>query len=106
MRFCDECGSRMNILKKGFLCPKCGHSVQTTKGIVEVKKLKYSEPIYVVDDSAKHYTKVNRICPRCGNGKAFHWFSWISGEHAGVTQERTVEHFKCTKCLHIWGVSK
>ena len=106
MRFCDECGSHMKITRKGYSCPKCGNLVPI--GSVEVKKIDISRSgsIYVVENEKGGYgPKVSRVCPRCGNDQALHWFSSISGEHAGVRQERTVEHFKCTRCLHSWGES-
>jgi hypothetical protein len=28
--------------------------------------------------------------------------SFISGEHAGVRQERSMERFTCAKCGHSW----
>jgi len=61
--------------------------------------------IYIVDESKEGHSMVTRTCSECGNDKAFHWFSRISGEHAGIRRERTVEHFKCTKCSHSWAES-
>ncbi len=61
--------------------------------------------IYIVDESKEDHSMVTRTCSECGNDKAFHWFSRISGEHAGIRRERTVEHFKCTKCSHSWAES-
>jgi len=108
MRFCDECGSRMKTTKRGYLCSKCGILVPARTGLIEVKRadLAESEPIYVVEGEGREATKVSRICPRCGNDQAFHRFASISGEHAGVRQERTVEHFRCTTCLHSWAETR
>ena len=69
------------------------------------KTYQSSEPVYVVDEDKLSYRKVNRECPQCGNNDAFYWASQISGEHAGVTQERMLAHFKCTKCLFMWAES-
>jgi DNA-directed RNA polymerase subunit M/transcription elongation factor TFIIS len=66
-----------------------------------VKKSSMSA-VYVVDESKEHYAKVTRPCPNCESDEAFHWFSRVSGEHAGIRRERTVEHFKCAKCSHTW----
>jgi len=103
MRFCSKCGSFMRTTKDGFLCPRCGNLVQESIGLIEVERFDHpSDSVYVADNSGREYTKVNRMCPRCGNTQAFHWFSNIMGEHAGVRSERTIEHLKCTECQHTW----
>ncbi len=108
MKFCDICNSRMKLSKKGYVCSKCGNIIQATAGLIEVEKFKIpeSEPISIVDDSRKNFPKIDRICPNCRNPKAFHWFSTVNGEHAGVKQERTVEHFICTECQHTWTITR
>lgn len=68
----------------------------------KVKKIEHPSLVYVVDSSKDKYVKVSQECPKCGYKEAFHWFSVVSGEHAGVRRERTIEHFKCTKCSHTW----
>ncbi len=88
----------------GFECRKCGNVVHVSTGIQteNMKKIERSSSIYVVDSSEDEYVKVSQVCPKCGNEEAFQWFSGISGEHAGIRRERTVEHFRCTKCSHSW----
>ena len=105
MEFCNECGTRMKITKTGYSCPKCGNFLQTRT--IEVKNMNHSHinSIYIIDDKKELGTKVNRVCPKCENDQAYHWLSSIIGEHAGVTQERTLKNYKCTKCLHTWGES-
>ncbi|HYB68947.1 MAG TPA: hypothetical protein VEC97_05315 [Candidatus Acidoferrales bacterium] len=104
MEFCDKCGSRMTRTKEGFLCPKCGVVVpakfETPLG--KQKKRDGSGYIYVSGPSEGSYSKVSRQCPRCGNKKAFRSSSGILGEHAGIGRERTLEHFRCTKCSYYW----
>jgi len=93
----------MRTIKDGFLCPRCGNFVQARIGLIEVERFAHSsDSVYVANNSGREYTKVNRTCPRCGNTQAFHWFSNIMGEHAGVRSERTIEHLKCTECQHTW----
>jgi DNA-directed RNA polymerase subunit M/transcription elongation factor TFIIS len=106
MRFCDTCGSRMELTKKGYFCQKCNTTIPLE--IVEEIKTNHtdSEPIYIVDHSLRQSRRVIRSCSHCGNNEAFYWTSQISGEHAGVRQERTVEHFQCTKCLYMWAESQ
>lgn len=104
MKFCDKCGSYMKKTMDGFECRKCGNVVHVSTGIQtkNMKKIERSSSIYVVDSSEDEYVKVSQVCPKCGNEEAFRWFSGISGEHAGIRRERTVEHFRCTKCSHSW----
>ena len=104
MEFCEKCGSRMTITKEGLLCPKCQNMVRA-KSELQLEKRKQekgSDGIYVSAGSAESYSKISRVCPQCGNKVVFHWFSDVLGEHAGVRQERTVEHFRCNKCAFSW----
>ena len=102
MRFCNRCGSYMELTPRGFLCPQCGN--EQSADVIEVNKTRESdlEPVYVVRVSRNDSARVNQICPMCGNNEAYRRVSLSLGEHAGVKQERTVEHFKCTKCSHSW----
>jgi len=104
MEFCGKCGSYMKRTKGGFLCPRCGNVIRSSAAIESVQKVKTdtSSSIYIVSNMPENREKVSQTCPKCGNKEVFHWFSTISGEHAGVRRERTVEHFKCTKCPHSW----
>jgi len=102
MKFCNECGSYMKKTKNDFLCRKCGNLVQVRTQIKDTKTTNRSSSIYVADSSENEYVTVSQECPKCGNDEAFRWFSGVSGEHAGIRRERTVEHFKCTKCSHVW----
>lgn len=102
MKFCEKCGAYMRETSLGFVCSKCGHQIKTD--IVEIVKMK-SRPttsVDVLDTSKFEYKKVAKICPKCGNGEAFHSLGLISGEHAGVRQERSMERYTCTKCGHSW----
>ena len=94
----------MTETSKGFSCTKCGKLIPTN--IVEVQQIKKPEesPVDVVDDSKKQkeYARVTETCPECRNPEAFHSLGLISGEHAGVRQERSMERFTCTKCGHSW----
>ncbi len=104
MKFCDRCGSYLKETKKGLLCRKCGNIIPVETGMrtEDMKKVERSGSIYIVDQSEDEYVKVSQSCPKCGNIEAFRWFSRVSGEHAGVRRERTVEHFRCTRCSHSW----
>ena len=104
MEFCDKCGSYMKKTKDGLECQKCGKVIEASIGTQneEKKKIEHSNSIYVVESSPGDFVKATQVCPNCGNEEALSWFSRVSGEHAGVRTERTVEHFKCTKCAHSW----
>ena len=71
-----------------------------------VLQKKRESAIFVIDKSQNEGTVVSKQCPQCGNSEAYRWVSAISGEHAGVRKEVTLEHFKCTKCSHEWTESK
>jgi len=105
MRFCDNCGSYMKETAEGFRCPRCGKLI-VSKPHAELsrrttKKENVSD-LYVAEKPPSHLARVIQPCPECGNKEAFRWVSSISGEHAGVRRERTIEHFRCTKCSHNW----
>ena len=102
VKFCDKCGSYMRGTSAGFVCSKCGYQINTE--IVDVVKItsRSNVAVDVLDTSKSEYMKVAKICPECGNGEAFHTLGLVSGEHAGVRQERSMERFTCTKCRHSW----
>ena len=105
MRFCERCGSYMQRTSNGLRCPKCGKEINT--GVVEVRRATspHPDPVYVVENIDDEVAKVSQRCPRCGNAEAYRIGYSIQGEHAGVKQDRSVERFRCTKCLHTWTIS-
>lgn len=86
----------------GFICPKCGN--ETHDQVIQVRRIDRpdSSSVDVVDISDSEYVKVRETCPQCGNPEAFRTVSAVSGEHAGIRQERSIERLKCTKCQHSW----
>jgi DNA-directed RNA polymerase subunit M/transcription elongation factor TFIIS len=102
MKFCEKCGSYMQAIKGGLQCTKCGNTVLAEN--VEVKTIEQEDivPIEVVDESKVERAKVIETCPKCGNPEALRMISFVSGDHAGVRQERSMERFTCTKCGHSW----
>jgi len=101
MKFCELCSGYMTKTREGYTCSKCGHKTQTE--IVEVTQIGAAEkPTDVLDPSKLEYLKVVETCPKCGNKEAFHSLGFVSGEHAGVRQERAMERFTCTTCGHSW----
>ncbi|HYB84657.1 MAG TPA: hypothetical protein VED86_04955 [archaeon] len=101
MKFCERCGGYMTKTREGYRCSKCGN--QTPAEIVEVTRIGAAEkPTDILDPSKLEYMKVPKICPKCGSNEAFHSLGFVSGEHAGVRQERAMERFTCTKCGYSW----
>lgn len=83
-------------------CTKCGNQVLADTAEVKILEQRDVSPIAVVSDSESEHAKVSETCPVCGNPEALRNISFISGEHAGVRQERSMERFTCTKCGHSW----
>jgi DNA-directed RNA polymerase subunit M/transcription elongation factor TFIIS len=101
MKFCESCGGYLKKTREGYICTKCGNASKIE--VVEVTKLApTSKPTDVLDSSTLEYLRTAETCPRCGNNEAFHSLGFVSGEHAGVRQERAMERFTCTKCGHSW----
>lgn len=98
----------MKIYKKRYVCLKCGNSIHTDDEYVRSDKINISqfETVYIIEDSRKDIPEINQICPECGNNRAIHWITTHSGEHAGINQERSVEHYKCTKCQYKWAKTR
>ena len=98
----------MKLSKKGYVCLKCDNTIRATTGLIEIEQIKRPEvtPISTLADLRNNFPKIDRLCPNCRNPKAFHWFSTVTGEHAGVKQERTIEYFICTECQHLWAITK
>ena len=97
----------MERTKEGFRCSRCGYLLEeeTAPRKDSFSKRKPLDQVIILESGQDSYVKVLRECPKCGNEEAFRWFSGIDGEHAGVRRERTVEHFRCTKCHHSWAES-
>ena len=106
MKFCEKCGAYMKETREGLVCSKCGFQVKTE--IVDVVKIEPRQSsagvVDVLDPTKLEYRKVAEECPKCGNKEAFHSLGLVSGEHAGVRQERSMQRFTCTKCGYSWSV--
>jgi len=92
----------MHRVPGGFACPKCKNQVDDRAVQVTRIERRDSSTVHVIDDSEAEYVKVRETCPQCGNREAFRRVLFVSGEHAGIRQERSVEHLKCTRCSHSW----
>ena len=103
VEFCDRCGSFMRAGVKGYECPRCGWTKSVL--VIEVKAgpAGEAEPVYVMS-GIESAIVVQRMCPECGNLEAYRNITVALGEHAGVSNDRSVEKFRCTKCGHTWVV--
>jgi len=108
MKFCDLCESRMRLSKDHYVCLNCGHRVPAPRESLEERPTAHSDarPVTVVDAVSEDLPTISRLCPKCGHQQAYRRVSTLTGEHAGVKQERTVEHFRCTLCQHIWAETR
>jgi len=105
MKFCEKCGSFMETASSGYRCPRCGDRVETDDVVIVRFGDQRAEGVYVVEKTGEDAHRVNRRCPSCGHHEAFRQVSMTSGEHAGVKQERAMEHYRCAKCFNSWTVS-
>ena len=104
-KFCEKCGSYMRETPAGFVCSKCGNQVKAEiVDVVRIEPRPSSAVVDVLDSSKLEYNKISAVCPRCDNREAFHSLGLVSGEHAGVRQERSMQRYTCTKCGHSWSV--
>ncbi len=94
----------MRLSKDHYVCLKCGHTVPAARESVEENPVTDSDvhPVTVVDAVGEDLPTISRLCPKCGHQQAYRRVSTFAGEHAGVKQERTIEHFRCTFCQHTW----
>jgi DNA-directed RNA polymerase subunit RPC12/RpoP len=89
--------------KQGYECTKCGTITQDISETQQEPRSKKSLTyIYVSDEKKENLVKVTQECAKCGNREAYRWFTAISGEHAGINRETTIEHYKCTRCSQTW----
>jgi len=106
LKFCHGCGTRMVIRNQRYECPKCGNSTPIVLNQIKREIRPTLNHVDVIEQSSSRTKKVSQHCPQCPNNQAFRWYSYSSGEHAGVKQDRIVEHFQCTQCRYIWGESR
>lgn len=97
----------MVIRNQRYECIKCGNSTpivltQTKRDVCPTR----NHVDVIIEQSSSRTEKVSQHCPQCTNNQAFRWYSYSSGEHAGVKQDRIVEHFQCTQCRYTWGESR
>lgn len=103
LEFCERCKSLMNITPDGYVCPKCGYKVEFNLNIINIHRSKEKEPDPVYSAEGKEDSLiVLRSCPVCGNPEAYQTITTTIGEHSGVSSDRSILRYKCTKCFHVW----
>ena len=102
MKFCDKCGTYMKKTYDGFICPRCGHNIETDSFDVKRPEKTAPEPIYILDSKKSQDRTVTQSCPNCNSNEAYRTILTTQGEHAGVKQDRTIERYTCVKCHNTW----
>jgi DNA-directed RNA polymerase subunit M len=109
MEFCSACGSRMVPKKVGgrsllqLVCPKCDKIVQTFSGLPsELRRAINHGPkqFVTVIDKNKNLNvlpTIDKLCPKCGNGKTLVWQVQTRGNDESSTQ-----FMRCTKCEYTF----
>jgi DNA-directed RNA polymerase subunit M/transcription elongation factor TFIIS len=96
----------MSIKNQRYECSKCGTSAPVVFNRTQKDLRPVLNHVDVIEQPSSTSEKVSQRCPQCTNDQAFRWYSYSSGEHAGVKQDRIVEHFRCTQCRYVWGESR
>jgi DNA-directed RNA polymerase subunit M/transcription elongation factor TFIIS len=98
----------MRLSKDQYVCLNCGHTVPAPREIIEERSVAIPDarPVTVVDAVSEDLPMISRLCPKCGHQQAYRRVSTLAGEHAGVKQERTIEHFRCALCQHTWAETR
>jgi len=103
MNFCPQCGTLLQIVKKGeasLRCPKCKYrqtiEPEKTKQKINVSHGKPIE-IAVIDKKAaslRQLPTVKVVCLTCGHTESEIW----NVEAADEAIHSTITFFRCTKC--------
>ena len=102
MDFCKKCHFFMVPVKKGkathLECRKCGYK---QKGPVHelkiVEKVPKSRGVVMLEKDEITLPIMERVCPECGNEKAYFWL-----QQTRAADEPPTQFFRCTKCKHVW----
>jgi DNA-directed RNA polymerase subunit M len=106
MDFCQNCGTRMEHLKKKqarivtliLSCPRCGYEKRSTRqnpGKSNVKN-HLKDNLVVIGKKEQRLRTVPTLaidCPKCRNNRAYVWMV-----HLGKLEEDTTKFHRCTKC--------
>ncbi len=103
MDFCPNCGSLLQVTKKGtnggLRCPKCKYQTELNQQKVKTNNVACgkAKEIAVIDKktaSLRQLSTVNAVCQTCGHTESETW----QVEAANETIHSTVTFFRCTKC--------
>ncbi len=101
MYTCKKCGAVMIPVKKGknkyLVCTSCKHREKLTAHLKLTTK-KGKERITVIEKDQIMLPVVHKICPKCGNEKAY-WWTGGQGDEEEVSE---AQFFKCKKCGYTW----
>ena len=100
---CPKCGSLMRPLKRRekimFRCSACGYEGEEGKNVDVIDRIgSMSEEIRVVrSEQAFSLPTVTKVCPKCGNSKAY--FQMVQIRSADEPPTRI---YMCTNCSYSW----
>jgi DNA-directed RNA polymerase subunit M/transcription elongation factor TFIIS len=102
MDFCPECGSLLQVSKKGAIhlgCPKCKYKTELNQHKIKSNNVACikSKEIAVIDKNTaalRQLSTVNVVCQTCGHNHSETW----QVEAANETVHSTVTFFRCIKC--------
>jgi len=105
MKFCPECGFRLEIVHRSrasLQCNKCGYktplqqnfSVENKKSHNSVSSLNKVAVVGREEAKLRTFPVVRGICPKCGAPKSEVWTVAVGSE--GTTSSLTF--FRCTSC--------
>jgi DNA-directed RNA polymerase subunit M len=99
LEFCPKCKKvLLPDMEKGKLaCRTCGFEKPFSETRLYTERTLKPKRTIVLGDSKRHIT--NRLCPKCGNDKAYVWRHGISKENA---PEPSNWFYKCTRCGNAW----
>jgi DNA-directed RNA polymerase subunit M len=100
MNICKKCGAIMIPTKKGknkyLVCTSCKYKEKITTHSKLITKAEKSK-IAVIEKDQIMLPSIHKICPKCGNEKAYWWTGQGKGEEMSEAQ-----FFKCKKCGYTW----
>jgi|TARA_Y100000310_G_scaffold321994_1_gene380445 DNA-directed RNA polymerase subunit M len=102
--FCQKCGALMILDsdRKKMNCGSCGYSPRGKADNIILKEkvnLTKEQEIELQDKKIETLPKVNEVCSKCNNKKAYYWTL-----QTRAADESETRFFECTKCSHRWRV--
>lgn len=103
MEFCPKCKKMLTVKEDEenediLVCPACGYEKKGEEekhSTTEVQEKKLG--IAVIENPKEGLPETDKMCPECGNGKAY----WELRQMRSA-DEAPSRFYTCTKCGHTW----